>query len=227
MKRLVKGLLLSTATAIFFVAQSNAAIIGGAVTGGTAKTAGGTFIELTAPFTESTPDNTVGNNNFQTPHLYAFDEDQNISIVSTVLVNIGTSPVAGQIVASHYVFFDPAGGRTQKGYVDFDADIFGIITSDSLLGASDFLANSGVTYVSPTLRGLESGDVVAIDPGNASRLLVDWFAGTPGDYVRVLTMESPSALEPPAEFDVAEPGVLFLFGFGLAGLRSVRRKRRA
>ena len=54
---------------------AHATITGGGVTSG-----GGTFQELSVPFTESTPDNTVGVDNFQSLNLYAFNEDQNIDI---------------------------------------------------------------------------------------------------------------------------------------------------
>lgn len=37
-----------------------ATIVGGAITSGSALTAGGEFIKLTVPFTESDPDSTVG-----------------------------------------------------------------------------------------------------------------------------------------------------------------------
>ncbi len=213
MKTLIRALLGGLIT-MFLAGPSWATIVGGNVTLGS-----GSFIKLSPGFPQSNPDNTVGNDTFQNNNLYGFDEDQNIAIGGTVSVNIGTSPTAGQVVASHYIFFDPNGGASQRGFVDFDANIFGIITSTGLLAASDFLANTGVTYLNPSLRGLESGDSVWIDGGNASRLRVDWFASTPGDYVRVLTMRSPT-------FDsIPEPGTLALFGFGLAGLGFMARRK--
>ena len=149
----------------------SATIVSGAVTGGQSLTQGGTFVKLTVPFTNSDPDNTVGNDTFEDPNLYGFDEGQNIDISVDLAVDIladgmggssgsGIVPM-GSTVASHYIFFDPAattGGTTQVGTVSFDSDIFGIITSTSNLAASDFLINTGVTYLNPTLRGLESGD---------------------------------------------------------------------
>jgi hypothetical protein len=193
--RFVKLFGVLAVTAMAFPA--NATIIGGAVTGGTALADGGVFQKLVVPFTESLPANTVGDDNLQTPNLYGFDEEQNIVITSTIQVNIGTNPVAGDVVASHYIFFDPGPSRTQTGYVDFDADIYGIATNQTNLDASDFLANTGVTYLSGSLRGLEGGDSVWIDPTNARRLMVDWGASTPGDYVRVFTQFSVTALPAP------------------------------
>jgi hypothetical protein len=208
---------LVTAVALGLAAPAGATVIGGGVTGGASLGQGGTFGKLSVPFTESDPDNAVGDNTFQTPDLYAFDEDQNILVGAPVAVDVGTSPAAGDVVASHYVFFDPGPVTSQQGFVDFDADIFGIITSTANLAASDFLANTGVTYLNPTLRGLESGDSVQIDPANPRRLLVDWTASTPGDYVRVLTMFSPGATP------VAEPATLALLGGGLVALLTWRR----
>jgi hypothetical protein len=175
--------LLATATA-----PAHAVVIGGAVTGGSSQTQGGVFIELIASSAFS-----VGNNTFQNPNLYAFNEGQNIAVSSTVDVNVGTAPTAGQTVASHYVFFDPTGVTRQTGFVDFDAPIYGIATSTALLAASDFLIASEVTYLNPGARGLEAGDSVSIDPANPNRVLVNWRASTPGDYVRVFTQRSPGA----------------------------------
>ena len=206
------------AVASLFVGISASIPAGATVIGGGVTTGAGSFVKLSVPFSESSPDNTVGSDNFESLDLFAFDENQNISITDTVFVNVGTSPTAGQTVASHYVFFDPASLKFQVGFVDFDADIFGIITSSGLLGDSDYLANTGVNYLSSTLRGLEGGDVVKIDDDDPRRLIVSWRAGTPGDYVRVLTMESPFANQIP------EPATLSLFGIGLLGLGMARRR---
>lgn len=198
----------------------HATIIGGGVTGGTSLGLGGTFIKLGVPFTESTPVNTVGDDTFQNPNLYGFDEEQNIVITSTITVDIGTNPTAGQTVASHYIFFDPLNtGTSQQGFVLFDADIFGIATSTTNLNNSDFLANTGVTYLNPGLRGLEAGDVVSIDAGDSKRLNVDWTAATPGDYVRVFTMFSEGAVIP-------EPGTAILFGLGVLAVFRLRLQKR-
>ena len=136
-------------------------------------------------------------------------------------MNIGTNPVAGDVVASHYIGFDPASGLGQVGYIDFDADIYGVATDRTKLNDSDFLANTGETYLSGSLRGLESGDSVMIDPTNSKRLLVNWFANSPGDYVRVFTQFSVAAAPAP-------PGAGFLLlGVGfLAARRRVRRRAR-
>ena len=76
--------------------------------------------------------------------------------------------------------------------------------------------NLGVTYENPTLRGLESGDTVTIT--GLKTINVDWSAGSPGDYIRVLTNFSPSA--------VPVPAAVWLFGSGLLGLIGVARRNK-
>ncbi|MEL7463553.1 MAG: hypothetical protein AAFN79_05775 [Pseudomonadota bacterium] len=135
----------------------------------------------------------VGADTFDTDHLYAFNEDQNITLDQPVRVDIGGEDgmiAEGLIVASHYVFFDSIAG-VQVGYVDFDAVILGVAATQWTMGATDFLANTEVTYLNPDLRGLEPGDYVWIDPDDPFRLWVYWAGSSPGDYIRVFTARSP------------------------------------
>jgi hypothetical protein len=196
-----------------------AEIIDGTVTGGTALTAGGTFVKLTVPVSNpfGAPDS-VGDDNFQSPNLYGFDEDQNIVLTAPLIVNVGSSPIpAGTTIASHYIFFDPGPTQHVVGTVDFDADVLGIITTTADLAASDFLADTGVNYLDPGNRGLEPGDLVSIT--GPRQILFDTVASSPGDYVRVLTAFSRTAETVP------EPGSLALLGTALAALAlSSRRK---
>lgn len=212
----------SVAAAAFVIAQeAHAVVVSGQVTSGT-----GTFVELAPPIANPLgPANSVGNDTFQNPNLYAFDEDQNVQIgPGALLVDLvpggGSGTIAaGTVVASHYVFFDPAGATTQSGYVDFDADILAVISSTSTLLASDYLANTGVNYLNPTLRGLEPGDSATIDNTLPYRLRVSWTASSPGDYVRVLTKFSPGANVP----DVGSTMAMLLSG--LTMLAAAARKR--
>lgn len=203
------------------VLPAQAIVTGGSVTVGT-----GSFNILTPPLSNPFgPANSVGNNTFQNNNLYAFNEDQNVAVGPGALsVNeiAGGGPgvlPAGTIVASHYVFFDPAGSTHQEGYVDFDADILAVISSTAKLLASDYLANTGINYLNPSARGLEAGDSAIIDPGMANRLLVDWTASTPGDYVRVLTKFSPGAPTPDAGSSA------MLLGLGALSMLGLRRRK--
>jgi hypothetical protein len=198
------GLMVTIAVFLFIASCTVCAtIVSGDVTGGSSLKQGGTFVKLTVPYTDSDPANTVGNNTFQKPNLYGFDEGQNIYITVDLAVDIladGSGGEAGSgivrkgsTVASHYIFFDPLRGTTQKGVISFDSRIIGIITKSRNLAASDFLINTGVTYLNPSARGLESRDKVRIT--GPRTLEVDWFAGSPGDYIRVLTDFSPAAAD--------------------------------
>ena len=129
---------------------------------------------------------------FQSPNLFKFDEDQSILLTSPLTVNVGYSTIpTGNFVASHYIFFDPGPSQRMTGTVNFDSDILGIITTTKDLAASDFLANTGVSYLNPGNRGLETGDSVTIS--GPRQILFDTVASSPGDYVRVLTAFSPAA----------------------------------
>lgn len=211
-------LIAAVALTLLSVIPAGATIIGGTVTGGSAYMAGGTFIKLTPPLSNPrrSPD-TVGNDTYQTPNLYGFDEDQNILLLAELGVDVGTNPLpAGTTVASHYVFFDPGPVQTMIGTVDFDADILAIITSTDLLLASDFLASAAVHYLNPKKRGLERRDSVTIS--GPREILFDASASTPGDYVRVLTAFSAAA--------VPGPSTASLFAVGLAAMVALAKRFR-
>ena len=168
---------------------AGATVIGGAAVGA----AGAQFIKLRVPLGNPRgPANSVGENTFDLPNLYAFDEDQNIHLKADLATDVGRNPVpAGTTVASHYVFFDPGPAQHIFGTVDFDSRVLAIITSTGTLAASDYLAKTGVNYLNPGARGLEPGDYVTIS--GPKQIMFDTVASNPGDYVRVLTEFSPTA----------------------------------
>lgn len=151
----------------------------------------GAFVKLSTdkPFS-------VGFDTFDDDNLYGFDEDQNITLTEPVRVDIGGTKgliAQGTVVASHYVFFDSLSG-IQYGYVYFDAPILGVAAFQDTMARTDFLANTSVNYISVELRGLEDGDRVWLDPEDPHKLWVYWAGSSPGDYIRVFTEQSPSAL---------------------------------
>ncbi len=138
----------------------------------------------------------VGFDTFDDDNLYGFDEDQNITLTEPIRVDIGGNNgliPQGTVVASHYVFFDSLSG-IQYGYVYFDAPILGIAAFRNTMASTDFLANTTVNYISAELRGLEEGDQVWVDSVDPNKLWVYWAGSSPGDYIRVFTEQSPSAL---------------------------------
>ena len=212
----IPGYALTALVALGLGLPARADIMGGTVTSG----GGATFVKLTVPLSNpfGTP-NSVGNDTFQSPNLYGFNESQNTQVlISPLLLDVGSGPIpVGTIVASHYIFFDPTDGHI-RGTVNFDSKVLGIITSTGNLAASDYLANTGVNYLNPAARGLEAGDSVTISGPN--QILFDTFASTPGDYVRVLTEFSPASAVP-------EPSSVILMITTLLGVTFLVRKRTA
>ncbi|WP_428386888.1 hypothetical protein [Mucisphaera sp.] len=165
---------------------------------------GDTFLQISPP-------TNVGNNNQNTNDtLFAFDEKQKQVLTSGLTLDLpaATSPTvlpAGTIISSHYVFVDPSGSRNNVvGTVTFDNPILGIIFEDINLDASNFLGAIGTTYASPSLLGLEGGDLVAISGTNT--VSIDFTAGSPGDYIRVITE------------DIPEPATASLLALGLLSM---------
>lgn len=205
------GVAAAAAASLLAASQVNATIVSGAVTSG----GGAVFVKLPVPLSGATPFNTVGQDNFNSPNLFGFDESQNTTLTSSLTPDFGATLSSGTTVASHYVFFDPISGRV-TGTVNFDSIILAVLSSTVKLQATDYLANTGVNYLNPGLRGLEAVDVVSFA---GTQLTINFTASSPGDYVRVLTAFSPGA--------VPEPGSFALVGVALFGMGAVARRRRA
>jgi len=202
-------------------ACAEATVTGGSVVAGSGPTKAA-FVKLSVPLKNPYgPRNSVGENTFESPNLYAFDEDQNINLKAPLVTDVGTNPIpAGKVVASHYVFFDPGPATEVFGVVEFDSRVIAIITATGTLAASDFLANTGVHYLNPSARGLEPEDYVAISGPN--QITFSTRASNPGDYVRVLTEFSPKAIritsnqpEPVSPLDLLRIGIARGFATGL------------
>jgi len=181
-------LVLSALFIVAFTTQSWAIVVNGEIL---RQNGNGKFVVL-----DTTRSFDVGEDNFNTDNLYAFNEDQNITLVEPIRVDIGGKNgfiPQGEIVASHYVFFDSLAG-IHYGYVEFDAPILGIAAFQDTMAATDFLANNKVNYISTELRGLEEGDRVWVDDENPKRLWVYWAGSSPGDYIRVFTERSFGAM---------------------------------
>ena len=174
------------------ILPAQAIIVDGKITGGSVMNNSGHFLEL-----GGASEFVVGNDNFDTPNLYAFNEDQNIVINKPLSFDIGpgNNPLpVGTEVASHYIFFDPKNLETIQASIEFDSPVLAIMTSTDNLDNSDFLANNNITYLNPNLRGLENvDDKVTIDSSNPNVIHIDFQARRPGDYIRVLTASSAGA----------------------------------
>lgn len=124
---------------------------------------------------------------------------------------------AGTIVSSHYVQWDPATGTGRvTGTISADSQIFAFIFEDQKLFQTDALLGlDGVDYNDFALRGLEPGDVTDFDGESVE---IDWTAGSPGDWTRLITAYSPAAAAVPV------PAAGGLLALGLAALAWLRRR---
>lgn len=167
----------------FNICEPQDMTLSGSVTGGTAASAGGTFSQLCEPI------GPVGNNNFQSNDLFAFEEVQAAMLSQPVdLDDPLVTLAAGTVISSYYVAFDPASIKDIVGSITFPGPILGIATSIDPLSDSDNLGNPTATYLNPSLRGLESGDLASF---SGNDLCVAFNADSPGDYIRVIVAGEP------------------------------------
>ena len=185
--------------------SANAAIVSGALTGGSAFNNGGTFLLVANPTGLS-----VGNNNFNDNNVRGFNEKQKVTLGSALQTDTGTI-ASGTLVSSQFLNFDPNNGRSGRGNVVFNTPVLGIIWSRSLLIASNFLGASGVTYLTPSQVGFEDNDSASF---SASTVSFNLNASSPGDSWRVITAGVPE----PSSW------AMLIAGFGLVGA-GMRRRR--
>lgn len=166
--------------------------------------------------------------------LLAWNEVQNFTLTEDLLVDrvfdesasfvekISNSEYkikAGTIVSSHYLQWDPGNGSSASvsATIELDSQVFAFITEDKNLFASDpFLGLPGLDYADFKLRGLENGDITSFNGPNVD---INWSAGSPGDWTRLITAFSPTAVIP-------EPSTVALAGLGLLGGFLFWRKQR-
>ena len=194
--------------------SASAAIISGDITGGTANNRGGTFMELT-----DLDGLILSSDGYNDANLRAFNERQNVVSDQVIETDVGRDVAIGEVVASHYMIFDPRLLATAVATIMFDAPIIGVATSDGNLSNSDHLVHGGVTYPTVGSRGLEGIDVVTLFNDNPYRLDLSIRAGSPGDYIRVFTETSQLAIAQGTSELVATPlpsaAALLPVGFGI------------
>jgi len=200
---------------LFLVLPSpaSAVIISGQITGGGSFSNGGSFIELL-----DLDNLIIGGDRYNDYNLRAFNERQNVVSDEVIQTDIGRDVAAGEVVASHYILYDPRTSSNVKGTLTFDAPIIGVATSDSMIYGSDFLMNGTVTYEHVKARGLEGGDSITLFDDDPYRLDLALWASSPGDFIRVFTETSQLAVERGiSEFATPLPSAAALLpvGFGI------------
>jgi len=162
--------------------------------------------------------------------LLGWNEVQNLTLTSKLYVDrvfdntasfVGSDTnglflKAGTIVSSHYFQWDPGNGSSSRvnATIETDSQVFAFITNTQKLFDTDALLGlTGLDYADFTLRGLEGGDTTVFSGGAVD---IGWSASSPGDWTRMVTAFSPSAVPVPAAF--------WLFASGFIGLIGLRKK---
>ena len=189
------------ASLISFCSNSQAAII--AINGSSDLLVAGPAVGYTSDFFDDV-----------TVVVHGWDEVQNFTLTSNIDVDITTPGVystvgsltpgtllAGTVVNSHTLYFDPLTGSTAVAGFQFDGNIIGVIVQDALTPndrflASDFLIPGSVPIGNIpgshfAARGIELGDNTDSVQVNAQSIKVSLGAGSPGDQIRVLTTVVP------------------------------------
>ncbi|MFK8029890.1 MAG: thrombospondin type 3 repeat-containing protein [Gammaproteobacteria bacterium] len=176
----------------------------GVITGGQALTFGGEFRQICAPI------GPVGDNNFDSYNLYAFEEQQSVELVNDLFITDTTVISAGEFVSSFYIIWDPVPSNRVLATITFPDTIIGVISQQAELEASAFLGDASATYLNPSLLGLESGDTFVV---NDNELSIDFSAGSPGDSIRVILGTASTNLS----YTICEPQDQTLSGMVTGG----------
>ncbi|MGQ5700911.1 PEPxxWA-CTERM sorting domain-containing protein [Sandaracinobacteroides sp. A072] len=201
-------LVAALAATVAITGNASAAIVGGAVTGGTAVADGGSFTIIPAP-----PE--VGNDDLQTSDLIVFDELQGVTMSRNFTPNIGSQILKGARVSSHGIAFDPSLYRTVTGWVEFDRKVLGVVTGRvKLNNTHDLLGAPGTAYDIVAGAGGEANDIFTVDALNPYRLNISMQSNSPGDFVRVITAAVP------------EPSTWAMLIAGFAMIGMMRRRQR-
>lgn len=166
------------------VCEAGTETLSGEITGGLAQQEGSQFRQICAPIGE------VGDDNFNSINVYAFEEQQGVELTEDLFIDQVNFIPAGEFVSSFYVVFDPAISRQVEATVTFPDTVIDVISDRDQLIASEFLGNASAIYLNPTLLGLEPIDTFTIAGNQVS---IDFTASSPGDSIRViLGSASPS-----------------------------------
>lgn len=194
--------ILSTVAALLLAGTANAAVVNVTIT----SPAGASWVDYTGA-------GPIGKDSFDmNGNIYTMNEQEKVTLGADVAVMGGTI-AAGKTVDSHYVWFDPEDRLSGKADFTFSGKILGVIIGKAGLEATEgALGLAGVTYLYPTLVGLEAGDFV-FTADNV--LTINWKTSTPGDHIRVITAAVPV------------PAAGGLLALGLLGLGALRRRKSA
>ncbi|MEO1575344.1 MAG: hypothetical protein AAFU65_10345, partial [Pseudomonadota bacterium] len=149
----------------------------GTITGGDALTFGGEFVQICPPI------GPVGDDNFDSFDLFAFEEQQAVELTEPLALNESESIAAGEVVSSYYVIWDPVPSHVVEANITFPDDIIGVIVTRPELEVSEFLGDASAVYLNPGMLGLEASDSFSF---SGPTLTIDFFASSPGDSVRVI-----------------------------------------
>ncbi len=92
------------------------------------------------------PPPSVAANAINVNQMRCFDEQQSFQLTSNLVLDGAVTIPAGTLVASHYVVFDPPTTTLSTRTIALDADVLGFASSDTLLGATDFLGVPPTNY---------------------------------------------------------------------------------